>query len=345
MNDMTFVKRLSALAVLAFLVAAPAVVYPLLLMKIMCFALFASAFNLLFGFAGLLSFGHAVLFGGAGYITGLMVRDLGFPLEIGLLAGVLGAGVVGFVMGIFAIRREGIYFTMITLALAQMAYFLFVHWSFTGGEDGMQNIPRGSVLGIISLRSDLSTYYVVLGICALGYGAILRIVNSPFGRVLAAIKGNEARAVSLGYDVSHFKLLAFVLSAMLSGLAGSTKALVLGFETLNDVHWSTSGLVVLMTLVGGVGTFVGPVIGAILIVGLEDQLGSIGDWLANNTHVEWFRTLGDSASIVIGLIFILCVLTFRSGIAGEMIALGKRWRRQWTSRGNNEALDGVRKLG
>lgn len=313
---------------LLILLAAPQIVYPVFLMKLLCFALFACAFNLLIGYTGLLSFGHAAFFGGAGYLTGWALRDAGLPTELGILLGVGFAALLGLMMGALAIRRQGIYFTMITLALAQMLYFGFLQAKFTGGEDGLQGIPRGKLLGMIDLGSDLNLYYFILLVCVAAFALIVRIVHSPFGQVLRALKDNEARAVSLGYEVNRYKLLAFVLSAALAGLAGACKALVLGFETLTDVHWSMSGLVVLMTLVGGLGTQFGPIAGAILIVALENKLGDVGNWLADVSSVEWFRTLGDSVTIVTGLIFIVCVLLLRKGIVGELADwLQRRTRR------------------
>ena len=309
---------------LLLLLAAPFIVYPVFLMKVLCFTLFACAFNLLLGFTGLLSFGHAVFFGGAGYVAGWALRDMGLPTEIGILLGVVVAALIGLLMGFLAIRRQGIYFTMITLALAEMFYFVFLKAKFTGGEDGLQGVPRGKLLGLLDLSSDLALYYFVLGIAIAGFLLIMRAVHSPFGQVLKAVKENEPRAISLGYDVDKYKLLAFVLSASLAGLAGATKTLVLGFETLTDVHWSMSGLVVLMTLVGGLGTLVGPIVGAIIIIALENKLGDLGNLLANLTTVEWFRTLGDSVTIVTGLIFIVCVLLFRRGIVGELMAYVER---------------------
>lgn len=313
-------KKIAYGIALAALLVAPLIVYPVFLMKLLCFALFACAFNLLIGFTGLLSFGHAAFFGGAGYVTGWALKSAGVPTEVGLLLGMASGAVIGLLMGSLAIRRQGIYFTMITLALAQMLYFVFLQARFTGGEDGLQGVPRGSLLGVLDLSSDMSLYYVVLAIALAGFALIVRTVNSPFGQVLKAIKENEPRAISLGYDVDRYKLLAFVLSAALAGLAGSTKTLVLGFETLTDVHWSMSGLVVLMTLVGGLGTIIGPVVGAVIIIALENKLGDLGNWLANITSIEWFRSLGESVTIVTGLIFIVCVLAFRRGIVGEISA-------------------------
>ncbi|AJE98229.1 branched-chain amino acid ABC transporter permease [Pandoraea apista] len=319
-------RVLYSLLLLALIVAPFAGAYPVFVMKVLCFALFACAFNLLLGFTGLLSFGHAAFFGSAGYITGYAIRNLGFTPEIGILAGVIAGAVLGLVIGLLAIRRQGIYFAMITLALAQMLYFLCLQAPFTGGEDGLQGVPRGSLFGVLPLDSDLTLYYVVLAICALGFLLIMRIVHSPFGQVLKAIKENEPRAISLGYDVDRFKLLAFVLSATLAALAGSTKTVVLGFETLTDVHWTMSGMVILMTLVGGLGTMLGPVVGAVVIIVLENKLGDIGNWLATVTGVPWFQTLGESVTIVIGAIFIICVLAFRRGLVGELVARSRFFR-------------------
>ncbi|MBC7575727.1 MAG: branched-chain amino acid ABC transporter permease [Herminiimonas sp.] len=312
-----------AIAFIALL-AAPFAVYPVFLMKVLCFVLFACAFNLLIGFTGLLSFGHAAFFGGAGYVTGYALTKMGLPMEAGIVLGTLAGALIGLVMGSLAIRRQGIYFTMITLALAQMLYFFCLEAKFTGGEDGLQGIPRGKLFGMFNLENDMLMYYVVLAIVIAGFALIARIVHSPFGQVLKAIKENEPRAISLGYDVDRYKLLAFVLSAGLAGLAGATKTVVLGFETLTDAHWSMSGLVVLMTLVGGLGTIVGPIVGAIIIIALENKLGELGNFLADYTTVEWFRSLGESVTIVTGLIFIVCVLAFRRGIVGEIVARFKR---------------------
>lgn len=313
-----------AIAAIILALAAPFFMYPVLLMKLLCFALFACAFNLLIGYTGLLSFGHAAFLGGAGYIAGYVIRDLGMPFELGLLAGVAFAALIGLIMGALAIRRQGIYFTMITLALAQMLYFIFLQAPFTGGEDGLQGIPRGTLFGVVNLSNDLTLYFVVLAICIAGYALIVRTVHSPFGQVLKAIKENEPRAISLGYDVDKYKLLVFVLSAALSGLAGATKASVLGFETLTDVHWTMSGLVVLMTLVGGLGTLAGPIVGAIVIIALENRIGEFGTWMAVTTDIAWFRSLGEQVTIVTGFIFIVVVLAFRRGIVGEIIAWNQR---------------------
>lgn len=299
--------RIMAL-LLAVLIAAPFLgVYPVLLMKILCFALFASAFNLLLGFSGMLSFGHAAFFGGAAYVTGYLCKDLGLGPGTGILAGTAFALALGWVFGSLAIRRAGIYFAMVTLALAQMMYFAWVQLKLTGGEDGLQGIPRGRLAGIVDLSQDLHLYFVVLAICAGGFWMIYRAIHSPFGEVLKAIRENEPRAISLGYDVDKVKLLAFVLSAGLAGLAGSTKSLVLQLASLTDVHWHMSGEVVLMTLLGGLGTVFGPMIGAALVVVLQNA-EAFGRW-----------TL-----VAQGLIFVVCVLVFRRGLAGELGALLRR---------------------
>lgn len=318
-----FIIYLALLVLVAMLPLLGA--YPVFVMKLMCYALFACAFNLLIGYTGLLSFGHAAFLGGAAYATGHALKVWGVPTEAGLLIGILSGAVLGLVMGALAIRRSGIYFSMITLALAQMLYFFFLQAPFTGGEDGLQSVPRGRLLGVIDLSSDLTLYYVILGIFVLSFLLIYRTVHSPFGQVLKAIRENEARATSLGYDVARFKLLAFVLSAALAGLAGASKTLVLGFATLTDAHWSTSGLVILMVLVGGMGTMLGPIIGAFIIVALENKVGDIGAFLGRITGIEWFNGLGEAVTIVIGLIFVICVMAFRRGIVGELQA----W---WTHR-------------
>jgi branched-chain amino acid transport system permease protein len=313
-------KTLYALLLVILIVAPFAGVYPVFVMKVLCFALFASAFNLLIGYTGLLSFGHAAFLASAGYTTGYLIKTFGLTPELGVLAGTLAALLLGLVAGFFAIRRQGIYFAMVTLALAQLLYFIFLQAPFTGGEDGLQGVPRGRLFGVLDLGSDLTLYYVVLVVVVLAFGLIVRIVHSPFGQVLTAIRENEGRAVSLGYRSDAFKLLAFVLSAGLAGLAGSLKTLVLGFETLGDGYWTMSGLVVLMTLVGGMGTLFGPLVGALVIVALEDRLGDIGNGLASVTGVDAFRSLGESVTTVTGLIFIVCVLAFRRGIVGEVVA-------------------------
>ncbi|CAN5531429.1 branched-chain amino acid ABC transporter permease [soil metagenome] len=301
---------------IALLVAAgllaPFVVYPVFLMKALCFALFACAFNLLLGYAGLLSFGHAAFFGSAAYVTGHSVKVLGFSPELGILAGTAAAAFLGVVFGWLAIRRLGIYFAMITLALAQMVYFFARQAPFTGGEDGIQAIPRGQLFGLVDLSSSLTMYYFVLAIFTLGFLLIYRTVHSPFGQVLKAIRENEPRAVSLGYKVGRYKLLAFVLSATLAGLAGATKAIVFRLATLTDVYWHTSGEVVLMTLLGGMGTIFGPAVGAFLVVTLQNYLAHLGAWV----------------TVITGVIFVVCVLLFRRGIVGELETLLKPRKRK-----------------
>jgi branched-chain amino acid transport system permease protein len=302
--------RLAWLAALVFLIAAPFVgLYPIFMMNALCFAIFACAFNLLLGFTGLLSFGHAAYLGAAAYFTGWLIKSAGFTPELGILAGTLGAGLIGLVVGLIAIRRQGIYFAMITLAMAQMVYFVWLQAPFTGGEDGLQGVPRGKLFGLVPLASDIAMYFVVLAVFAGVFLAIIRIVHSPYGQVLKAIRENEPRAISLGYDVDRYKLLAFVLSTSLAGLAGSLKTVVLGFATLSDAHWSLSGEVVLMTLLGGMGTFAGPVLGAFTIVGLQNFLADrVGSWV----------------TVIIGVIFVVCVVGFRRGFVGELLAWQKR---------------------
>jgi len=316
-------RQLASYLVLAVLIALlPAMgAYPIFIMKIMCYALFACAFNLLLAYTGLLSFGHAAFLGGAAYATGHSLAVWGFPTLAGLLFGTAVAAVLGLIMGALAIRRSGIYFAMITLAMAQMIFFYFLQAPFTHGEDGLQGIPRGSIFGI-DLQNDLNLYYLVLVIFMLGFMVCWRTVNSPFGQVLKALRENEARAVSLGYDVARFKLLVFVLSATLAGLAGATKSLVFVSATLSDATWQMSGLVILMTLIGGLGTFLGPVLGALIVVVLENKVGEFGRAMAQWTGIEWFQVLGESVTMVIGLIFIICVMAFRRGIIGEIL---HRW--------------------
>ena len=308
------------LLLLALLVAPFVGAYPIFVMKLLCFALFAVAFNLLLGYTGLLSFGHAAFLGGAAYVCGHVVKEWSATPEIGLLAGTASGALLGLVMGWFTIRRQGIYATMITLALAQMLFFACLQAPFTGGEDGLQGVPRGKLFGLLDLSNDMVMYYVTVAIVVVGFLLIVRTIHSPFGQVLKGIKENEARATSLGYDTNRFKLLAFVISAAIAGLAGALKTLVLGFATLSDVHWSMSGHVVLMTLVGGMGTLSGPLVGAAVVVALENKIGDLGAWLAKTTGLEWFGSLGESVTIVTGLIFIVCVLAFRRGIMGELIA-------------------------
>lgn len=314
------------LLLLGLLVAPFAGAYPVFVMKLMCFALFASAFNLLLGFTGLLSFGHAAFLGGSAYVAGHMMKVLGLTPELALIGGTLTGALLGWIFGMLAIRRQGIYFAMITLALAQMVFFVALQAKFTGGEDGLQGVPRGSLFGIIDLRSDLTMYYVALAIVVAAFLLIVRTIHSPFGQVLKAIKENEPRATSLGYDTAKFKLLAFVLSAALSGLAGSLKTLVLGFATLSDVHWTASGQVILMTLVGGLGTLSGPLVGSAIVVLLENKIGEFGNLLARVSNVQWFSTLGESVTMVTGLIFVVCVLAFRRGVMGEIVAMWDRRR-------------------
>jgi len=312
---------------LVALIAAPFVgAYPVFVMKLMCFALFASAFNLLLGYTGLLSFGHAAFFGGSAYVAAHAMKGWGLTPELGLLTGTAVGALLGWVFGLLAIRRQGIYFAMITLALAQMVFFIALQAKFTGGEDGLQGVPRGRLFGVIDLRNDLTMYYVVLAVVVAAFLLIARTTRSPFGQVLKGIKENEPRALSLGYDVGRYKLLAFVISAALSGLAGSLKTLVLGFATLSDVHWSASGQVILMTLVGGLGTLSGPLAGASVVVLLENKIGELGHLLARLTTIDWFNALGESVTMVTGLIFVVCVLAFRRGITGEVITVVQKLR-------------------
>lgn len=301
-------NALVGLALLALLVAAPAVVYPVFLMKVLCFALFACAFNLLIGYAGLLSFGHAMFFGFSAYIAGHTIKVWGLSTELGLLLATLTAAAMGFVVGLIAIRRQGIYFAMVTLALSQMVYFFCIQAKFTGGEDGIQAIPRRPLFGIIDIQNDLTLYYVVLAIFVAGFLLIQRTIHSPFGQVLKAIRENEPRAISLGYRVDRYKLLAFVLSAAIAGLAGATKSVVFQLASLTDVQWQMSGEVVLMTLVGGMGTVLGPVVGAATIIAMQNYLKGLGEWVL----------------VIQGLIFVVTVLVFRRGIVGELSALASK---------------------
>lgn len=288
--------------------AAPWMAYPVFLMTALCFALFACAFNLLLGYAGLMSFGHAMFFGMAAYFYGHVVKEWGWPPELGLLTGVLGAAALGAVTGALAIRRQGIYFAMITLAFSQMIYFFCVQVPFTHGEDGLQGIPRRALLGgLLDIKNDRVLYYVVLAIFLFGYAAIYRIVHSPFGQVLKAIRENEVRAQSLGYNANLYKWIAFVLSAGLAGLAGATKAMVLQFATLTDVAAAMSGEVVLMALVGGLGTLIGPVVGGFVIITMQNYLASAGEWV----------------QVIQGVIFVIIVMAFRKGLVGEIGALLK----------------------
>ena len=296
---------LGTLVMAALLAIAPIVVYPVFLMKALCFALFACAFNLLLGFGGLLSFGHAMFLGTAGYICAYAAKEWGLTPELAILVGTAASAGLGAVVGLLAIRRQGIYFAMITLALAQMMYFFYLQVPFTHGEDGIQSVPRGKLLGLIDLSQPLAMYYTVLVIFLAAFVLIYRIIHSPFGQVLKSIRENEPRAISLGYDADRYKLIAFVMSATLAGLAGDAKAIVFQLASLTDVHWSMSGEVVLMTLLGGLGTIFGPVVGAFVIVTLENYLAGFGEWV----------------TIITGAIFVVCVLAFRRGIAGELGAL------------------------
>ena len=309
-NDISRRGRIGLLIGLALLLVAPFIgLYPVFMMKALCFAIFACAFNLLLGYTGLLSFGHAAYLGAAAYATGWLVRSGGLTPELGVLAGTGIAALCGLAVGLIAIRRQGIYFAMVTLAMAQMIYFVFLQAPFTGGEDGLQGVPRGKLFGLIPLADDKLLYYVVLAVFVAVFLFIIRIVHSPYGQVLKAIRENEPRAVSLGYDVDRYKLLAFVLSTAIAGLAGSMKTLVLGFATLSDAHWSLSGEVVLMTLLGGMGTFAGPVIGAFTIIGLQNFLADqVGSWI----------------NVIIGVIFVVCVVAFRRGFVGELLAWQQR---------------------
>jgi branched-chain amino acid transport system permease protein len=287
------------------LIVAPFFVYPVFLMKCLCFALFALAFNLLVGYVGLLSFGHAAYFGSASYVCAHAAKVWGLTPELAILAGTAYGASLGLVFGWLAIRRQGIYFAMITLALAQMLYFFYLQAPFTGGEDGIQAVPRGKLFGALDLTSNLVMYYVVLAVFVAGFLMIFRIIHSPFGQVLKAIRENEPRSTSLGYRTDHFKLLAFVLSATLSGLAGATKALVFQIASLTDVFWSMSGEPVLMTLVGGIGTVFGPIVGAFIVVGIQN----------------YFADQGSLVTVIQGAIFVVCVLIFRRGIVGEIARL------------------------
>ncbi len=300
-------QAIAFVAMLAVFLVAPLFVYPIFLAKALCFALFAAAFNLLIGYVGLLSFGHAAFFGIAAYAVGHSAKVWGLPPELAILFGVAVAAALGLGFGLLAIRRQGIYFAMITLALAQMVFFFSLQAPFTHGEDGIQSIPRGHLFGVLDLRDTYTLYFVVLAIFLIGFLIIHRAIHSPFGQVLRAIRENEPRAISLGYKPDQYKLLAFVLSAALSGLAGGTKAIVFEIATLTDVHWSTSGEVVLMTLLGGLGTVFGPVVGAFMVVGLQNYLAQLGAWV----------------QVVQGAIFVVCVLTFRRGIVGELGQLFK----------------------
>jgi branched-chain amino acid transport system permease protein len=323
MNEARYTRN-AFIVMMVFFIVGPWFIYPVFLMKALCFALFACAFNLLIGFGGLLSFGHAMFLGTAGYIAAYTAKSgvqlasmklfgatipLGihippFPFELAIVTAVAVTAVLGYLTGLLAIRRQGIYFAMTTLALAQMVFFFSVQAPFTGGEDGIQAVPRGTVLGVLDLKQMMNLYWVVLAVFTAGFLLIHRIIHSPFGQVLKAIRENEARATSLGYRTDHYKLLAFVLSAALAGLAGAMKAIVFQLASLTDVHWSMSGEVVLMTLLGGLGTIFGPVVGAFIIIAMQNYLAELGAWV----------------TIVQGVIFVICVLAFRRGIVGELEA-------------------------
>jgi branched-chain amino acid transport system permease protein len=308
-----------AVLTVVLIIAPFAGLYPVFLMKVLCFGLYACAFNLLLGYVGLLSFGHAMFLGTAGYVAAHAAKEWGLPPELAILAGTAVSAVLGAIVGLLAIRRQGIYFAMITLAIAQMIYFFYLQAPFTHGEDGIQSVPRGKLFGMIDLSNTLTMYFVVVVIFLLAFLLIYRIVNSPFGQVLKAIRENEPRALSLGYDADRFKLIAFVLSATLAGLAGATKSIVFQLASLTDVHWSMSGEVVLMVLLGGMGTIFGPLVGAALIIGLENYLSTgftIGSF---RFGPEWF-------TVINGIIFVVCVLAFRAGIVGVLSALWAKRR-------------------
>jgi branched-chain amino acid transport system permease protein len=301
-RDTAWSMKIAFVVMVALLVAAPFVAYPVFLMKALCFALFACAFNLLIGYAGLVSFGHALYFGWAGYLSAYAAKSWHLQPELAIVTGTATAAVLGVIAGSIAIRRQGIYFAMITLALAQMMYFFALRAPFTGGEDGIQAVPRGKLFGVIDLADDMTMYVVVLVVVLAAFVFIYRVINSPFGEVLKAIRENELRAISLGYRTDRYKLVAFVLSATLAGLAGALKALVFQLASLTDVHWTMSGEVVLITLVGGLGTLFGPVVGAFLIIAMENYLAPFGQWVL----------------VIQGVIFVICVLVFRRGIVGEL---------------------------
>jgi branched-chain amino acid transport system permease protein len=300
-------ETIAFLVMVAVLIVAPFFIYPLFLMQALCFALFACAFNLLIGYVGLLSFGHALYFGWASYLAAHAAKVWGFPPELAILTGAATGAILGLIAGSLAIRRQGIYFAMITLALAQMMYFFALQAKFTGGEDGIQSVPRGRLFGMIDLTSHNTMYVLVVVIFLAGFLFIHRIINSPFGEVLKAIRENEPRAISLGYKTDRYKLVAFVLSATLAGVAGGTKAIVFQIASLTDVHWTMSGEVVLMTLVGGLGTVFGPVVGAFVIIAMQNYLNALDQWV----------------TVIQGVIFVVCVLLLRRGVVGEIARI---WR-------------------
>lgn len=303
-------KVIIALGVIIILLWAPSLMYPAFLMKVMCFALFAGSFNLLVGYAGLLSLGHAMFFGGAAYISAYASKVLGFPPELAILSGVAFAALIGLITGFLAIRRHGIYFAMVTLALSQLVFFICLQIPASGGEDGLQNVPRGLLFGAFDLRSDWNLYFVVMVITLFGFAVIWRTVNSPFGQSLKAIRDNENRAISLGYRVERYKLGAFILSAALAGLAGATKAIIFQLASLTDVSWQMSGEVVLMTVMGGMGTLLGPVVGAALIVTMQNYMTELGDWVL----------------VIQGCVFVAIVSFARRGLVGEIIVALQRKR-------------------
>nr|WP_232897189.1 branched-chain amino acid ABC transporter permease [Pontibaca salina] len=305
---MPLLHKVIFLVLLAFLVVLPFLVYPVFAMKLMCFALFAAAFNLLLGFGGLLSFGHAAFFGSASYVAAHAAKVWGLTPELAVLSGTVAAAFLGLVIGALAIRRQGIYFAMVTLAFAQMVYFVALQAQFTGGEDGIQSVPRGALFGLISLRDNISLYFFVLAVTFGGILMLYRIVHSPFGQVLHAIRENEPRAISLGYNVNRYKLMVFTLSATFSGLAGATKAQVFQLASLTDVHWTMSGEVVLMTLLGGMGTVFGPLVGAAIIVTMQNYLATFGAWV----------------TVIQGVIFVIGVMLFREGVVGVIARWIKR---------------------
>jgi branched-chain amino acid transport system permease protein len=301
-HDTPWSLAVAGAVMVAFLIVAPFILYPVFLMKALCFALFACAFNLLIGYVGLVSFGHALYFGWASYLAAYAAKSWGLQPEFAVLVGTATAAALGVIAGVIAIRRQGIYFAMITLALAQMMYLVALRVKLTGGEDGIQAVPRGHLFGVFDLSGEMNMYVFVLVVTLAAFFLIYRIIDSPFGEVLRAIRENEQRAVSLGYSIDRYKLVAFVLSATLAGLAGSLKALVFQLASLTDVHWTMSGEVVLMTLVGGLGTVFGPIVGAFLIVAMENYLAPFGQWVL----------------VIQGAIFVICVLVFRRGIVGEL---------------------------
>jgi len=307
-GTMTAHHRVAFVVLVAVLLAAPFVVYPVFAMNVLCFALFASAFNLLLGYGGLLSFGHAAFFGMASYVSAYAAQTWGLTPELAIVSGTVVSAGLGGLIGALAIRRQGIYFAMVTLAFAQMIYFFALQAPFTGGEDGIQAVPRGMLFGIVDLSSDLTLYWLVAAIFLLGMLLIHRVIHSPFGQVLKAIRDHEPRAISLGYRADHYKLMVFVISAALAGLAGATKTIVFQLASLTDVHWTMSGEVVLMTLLGGVGTVFGPMVGAALIVAMQNYLAPFGAWV----------------TVIQGIVFVVCVLLFREGIVGVLGRVLKR---------------------